>query len=131
MQKSSIVKTGKSSILQIRQRRIFSESFKREKVGELVSGVYSIGTFCKLWSVKPTNVYRWIYKYSSYHKQGTTMVVQKESEAKQAEGLHARIAELERSLGQKQMALDYLEKLVEIASEELEVDIKKKYKPVL
>ncbi len=118
----------KSTNLKIRQRRIFSESFKREKVQELTDGLYTVHSFSKLWEVAPHTVYRWIYKYSPQHKQGTTMVVQQESEAQKTAELLAQVAELERRLGQKQMQLDYLEKLVELTSKEYDIDIKKNFK---
>ncbi len=117
----------KSSSLKIRQRRIFSESFKREKVQELTNGLHTVGSFCKLWGVAPYTVYRWIYKYSPQHKQGTVMVVQQEREAQKTADLLAHVAELERRLGQKQMQLDYLEKLVELASKEYDIDFKKNF----
>jgi hypothetical protein len=40
--------------------------------------------------------------------------------------LQERIRELERAVGQKQMKVDFLEKLIEIADGELGIDIKKK-----
>ena len=113
----------KSTSLKIRQRRIFSESFKREKVQELTAGLYTVYSFSKLWGVAPYTVYRWIYKYSPQHKQGITMVVQQESEAQKTADLLTQVAELERRLGQKQMQIDYLEKLVELASKEYDIDL--------
>ena len=53
------------------------------------------------------------------------MVVQKDSEAQKTIELVNLVAELERKLGLKQMQIDYLEKLVEIASKDLDVDLKK------
>ena len=126
MSKSKI-SSQESTILKIRQRRNFSESFKREKVQELTSGLYSIRSFCKLWGLSIGSVYRWIYRYSPQHKQGTVMVIQKESEAVKTKELLVKVAELERLVGQKQMQLDYLEKLVELASKEYGIDIKKNF----
>jgi len=48
----------------IRQRRVFSQSFKREKVAEISSGAISVANFCKLWSVSPAAVYNWRHLYS-------------------------------------------------------------------
>jgi transposase len=58
------------------------------------------------------------------------MVIQKDSEAVKVLELQARIAELERVLGQKQLQIDFSEKLIEIASKELEIDIKKNFNPI-
>ena len=117
----------KSTILKIRQRRNFSKEFKLEKVHELTSGLYSISSFCKLWGISLVTAYRWIYQYSPQYKQGTVMVIQKESEAAKTDELLSKVAELERLIGQKQMQLDYLEKLVELASKEYGIDIKKNF----
>ena len=125
------LKSKKSTKLNIRQRRIFSEEFKREKVQELSSGLCSIKSFCNLWGVSSVTVYRWLYKYSPDHKKGTTMVIQKESEAQKNADLLLRVANLERLLGQKQMQLDYLETLIEIASKDSGVDLKKNIKVTL
>jgi hypothetical protein len=54
-------------------------------------------------------------------------VVQLESEAHKTKLLLQQVAELERSIGQKQLKIDYLEKLVEVAGHEFNVDLKKKF----
>ncbi len=59
------------------------------------------------------------------------MVVQQESEAAKTQELLKRVAELERILGQKQMEIDYQSKLIEIASKELDIDLKKSFKLTL
>ena len=121
------VKSNQNTALKIRQRRIFSDTFKREKVNEIISGVYSISSFCKLWDVSTTSVYRWIEEYTPEHKKRTTMVVQKDSENAKVEELTKKIEKLEQALGQKQMKLDYYEKLFELASKEHDVDFKKNF----
>lgn len=126
---NSRLDTSKSTRLNIRQRRIFSEEFKREKVAQISAGQVSIASLSKLWSVSQNSIYRWIYKYSPDYKQGTTMVVQKDTEAAKLVELQRRIAELERTVGQKQMIIDYQNKLIEIASKELELDLKKSFNP--
>jgi transposase len=55
------------------------------------------------------------------------MVVQMESEAARNLALEKRNAELERIIGQKQLQLDYYEKLISVASAELDMDIKKNF----
>ncbi|MGF1925768.1 MAG: transposase [Bacteroidia bacterium] len=126
---NSKLKTKKSTKLNIRPYRVFSEEFKREKVAQISAGEISILSFSKLWSVSQNTVYKWIYKYSPDHKKGTIMVVQKDSEAVKLVELQGKIAELERAIGQKQMIIDYQDKLIEIASKELDVDLKKSFNP--
>jgi len=121
------VRKQKSAKLRIRQRRVFSEAFKREKVVEIVSGQISIQAFSRLWQVSTTSIYKWIYRYSGQHQKGTIMVVQKESEAAKVAELQKQIANLEQALGKKQMIIDYQDKLMEEASKELGIDIKKNF----
>lgn len=125
------LKSKKSTNLNIRQRRTFSAEFKRQKVVELTSGKITITNFSKLWGINTNTVYRWIYKYSPEHIKGTTMVIQLDSEANKTQELLQRISELERALGQKQMVIDFNNKLLEIASKELDIDIKKNFSPKL
>lgn len=122
-------KTKKSTKLHLRQRRIFSEEFKRDRVADILSGKVSISSLSRSWQVSAQSIYTWIYKYSVDQKKGTTIVVQKDSESNKNIELEKKVAELERALGQKQMALDYLNKLIEIASKELDIDLKKNFSP--
>jgi transposase-like protein len=111
--------------LEIKQRRLFSEAFKRAKVKEIVEKRISIKQLCSLYEVSRTAVYNWLYAYSPHHEQKTNLVVQMESEAHKSQMLQQRVAELERVVGQKQLELDFLNKLFEIGSQELGFDIKK------
>ncbi len=113
--------------LELRQRRTFSEAFKKQKVKELVNKQINIDELSKLYDVSKTSIYRWLYKYSPHHKKGTTQVVQMESEARKTKLLHSRIAELERKVGQKQIEIDFLNELIQIAGAELKVDLKKTF----
>ena len=111
----------------LRQQRIFSDTFKRQKVKELDRGLVTVTELSKLYQVSKQSIYKWLHKYSINHQKGVIQVVQMESEAQKTRQLLERLAEMERILGQKQMQIDYLEKLVEISSEELKVDIKKNF----
>lgn len=122
-------KSKKSTKLTIRKYRIFSEAFKRETVARLAAGEMSIGSFCTLWQVSRASIYNWIYRYSPDYQKGTILVIQKDSEATKTQELLERVAQLERTLGQKQMVIDYQNKLIEIASQELKVDLKKTFRP--
>lgn len=99
MMATSKSKTWESTKYEIRQSRIFSESFKREKVEDILNKRISIIEFCKLWDVSSTSVYRWIYQYSPHHKKGTKMIVQQDSEEAKTQELLKKVAELERILG--------------------------------
>lgn len=113
--------------LDIRQRRIFSEEFKRKKVSELISKQISVKELSELYTVSKASIYRWLYRYSPHHNKGTIQVVQMESEASKTRSLQERLAQLERVIGQKQMQIDFLEKLIELAGQEYKVDLKKTF----
>lgn len=117
----------KKTQLEIRQRRIFSETFKRQKVQQIVDKKIAIKDLVEHYGVARMTVYRWLYQYSPHHQKGTNQVVQMESEEFRTQQLLKQIAELERSIGQKQLQIDYLEKLIAVSSEELKVDIKKNF----
>jgi len=113
--------------LEIRQRRIFSEEFKKQKVKLLVEKKISIHDLSQLYEVSKMSIYRWLYRYSPHHNKGTNQVVQMESESEKTKHFQNKVAELERMLGQKQIQIDFLEKLIELASEDLKVDLKKTF----
>ena len=49
------------------------------------------------------------------------------SEESKNQDLRARVAELERAVGQKQLEIDFLNKLLEVGSSELGFDLKKNF----
>ena len=108
------------------RNRYFSETFKREKVQQLLTKKVSVGELSKLYEVSRTSIYKWLYLYSDL-SQGTKTVVQMESESNKTSYYKQKLAELERLYGQKQIEIDYLNKCFELASEDLGFDVKKKY----
>ena len=59
-------------------------------------------------------------------KKKERLVVETESDTEQLLELKKKVAELERVIGQKQIMLDFKDKMIEIAEEMYGVDIKKK-----
>ena len=109
-----------------RQVRIFSSEFKEKKVRELEQDLVSVLDICKTYDVSRTSVYRWIYKYSTMAKQEERQIVESKSDTKKIQLLEERIKELERAVGQKQMMIDIKDKMIEIAEDTYDIDIKKK-----
>lgn len=54
-----------------------------------------------------------------------------ESESQKTKLLLHRVSELEQIIGQKQLELDYLNKLLELGSQELGFDVKKNFSALL
>jgi transposase len=109
----------------VKQLRFFSKDFKKLKVQELESKQITVAKIVSLYGVSRSSVYKWIDKYSIHHKKATRVVVELESESQKTERLLRRVAELERIVGQKQLEIDLLNKLIEVSSEELGIDLKK------
>lgn len=112
---------------QERRKRTFSEEFKRQKVKEIERQQTTVSEVSKAYQVRANNVYRWIDKYSHKDKNGVRLVVEMESETKRVLALLQKVAELERIVGQKQILIDFQNKMIELAEEEYQVDIKKKF----
>jgi len=106
--------------------RSFSEDFKKKKIRELERNVTSVSDICATYSVSRTSVYRWIYKYSSMAKKQVKQVIEAKSDTQKIKALEERIKELERIVGQKQLLLEFQDKMIEIAEADYGVDIKKK-----
>lgn len=119
-----MLKSGK----RIKRRRRFSEEFKLKIVKEYESGEFSVGEMTEIYDISYQSIYNWIYKYSRYNKQSIQVVEMKDSQAHKIKQMEARIKELERAVGQKQMNIDYLEKMIELAQEHYDIDIKKNSK---
>lgn len=115
------------ALLEIRTNRCFSEDFKRSKVKELVEKRITVTQLSRLYGITRTAVYKWLYKYSEHHQKKTTLVVQMESESYKTHRLQQQVADLERIIGQKQLEIDFLNKLLELGSEELGFDLKKNF----
>jgi len=109
-----------------RQRRTFSESFKIKKVREIETGITKVSDICKAYEVTKAAVYKWINKYGIMKNKKERLVIESESDTQELLALKKKIADLERTVGQKQLLIDFKDKMIDIAEEMYGVDIKKK-----
>ena len=116
----------RANVRSIRKQRRYSEEFKRAIVSDFEGGKYSVLQLAKLHGISDQLIYNWIYKYSKFNEKGYRVVEKKDSSNTKMKALEARVEELEGAVGRKQMSIDYLEKLIELAEVELGIDIKKK-----
>lgn len=117
----------KANVRSILKQRKYSEEFKKRIVNDFESGKYSVAQLERLHGVSNPTIYNWIYKFSTFNEKGFRVVEMKDSSNKKMRALEARIKELESTVGRKQIKIEYLEKMMEIAKEELNIDIKKNY----
>ncbi len=113
--------------VRLRLKRVFSCEFKKARLKEYETGKFTALEISRLYGVCYSVVYTWIYKYSSYNKKGLKVVEISKSSENKVKELQKKIIDLERIVGQKQIMIDYLETMMEVAKEELDIDIKKKF----
>ena len=112
--------------IKFRQNRFFSEAFRRKKVEELDKKLTTVAEICKSYDVSRNSVYKWIYKYSVMRKKAVRMVVEPQSDTARIKALQQHIYQLEQLLGQKQFEIDFLNKQIDLASEQYGIELKKK-----
>ena len=110
-----------------RQNRYFSESFKRKKVREIERNITTVREVAKEYEVSATAVYKWLHKYSALYQKQVKQVIEPMSDTRKIKELKEKVRELERLVGQKQIQLEFKEKMIEIAEQMYGVDIKKKF----
>ncbi|WP_240938717.1 transposase [Arenibacter sp. 6A1] len=105
---------------------IYSEECKKRLNSEFEKGKFSVLYLEKLHGVTHATIYRWIYKFSIFNETGFGVIEMKGRSNKKMKELEARVKELDRTKGRKQIIIDFLERMMDIAKEELDIDIKKK-----
>lgn len=111
----------------LQKRRRYAETFKKALVQDFESGRYSVHQLSRLHGVAFQTIYNWIYRYSQVNERGTRVMEYTDSSQEKVRSLERQVADLERRLGQKQVKLDLQDKIIELASEELGVDLKKTF----
>ena len=109
-------------------KRTFDLSLKLDLVKKIERGEITVLEINRIYGVSCTSIYKWLRKYSLMYKKQTKVVVEHKSLSKKNAELSAQVALLERALGKKQLRIDYLEKVVDVASKDLGLDIEKKSK---
>lgn len=106
--------------------RHFSTDFKREKVKLLEQRQITVIQLSRIYGVTRTAIYYWMEKYGTMKEKKERVVIEKESEGYKSMQLLKKIAELERLIGQKEVEISYLQKVIEVGSELMGEDLKKK-----
>jgi transposase len=109
----------------LKPRRVFSEQIRKQIVQDIEKNKCSVLEASRELGVHFQTIYNWIYRYSRYLSKNKIMVVEDKSESYRSKELEKQIKELEAALGRKQMEIDLLNKIIELASEKFQTDIKK------
>lgn len=111
----------------VKKYRRYTNDFKKSLVSDFESGRYSIPQLSRLHNIDPRQLYNWIYKFSTFNEKGIRIIEMEKSSTQKLKELEKKVKELERIVGQKQIKIDYLEKMIDLAKDELKVDIKKNF----
>jgi transposase-like protein len=106
--------------------RYFSENFKKQKVREIERNLVSVLEVSREYDVSTTAVYKWLNMSSAFRTRQVRQIIEPMSDTRKIKELKARIKELEQMVGQKQIQLEFKEKMIELAEQMYNVDIKKK-----
>lgn len=112
-------------MVSLRPRRIFSDALKKKIVLDIEAGKVNVLGVSREYQVSENAVYMWLKKFSAHLHSTTTIVMQMDSEQYRTKELEKKIAELEAVVGRKQLEIDFLNKLIEIADQDMGTDIKK------
>jgi transposase len=117
------IKTKKVTYLT--QKRVFSVAIRKATVRDIESGKCTVTQASKELAVSNQSIYNWIYRFSRHLVKNRVMVVEDKSEAYRSQELEKRIKDLEAIVGRKQMEIDLLSKIIDLANEEYKTDLKK------
>jgi len=115
----------KPRIRRIKKYRKFSQEFKKSIVAQYESGRSSTKELSIANHISQQLIYRWIYKYSNFNSKEYRIVEHSTSKTKRIKELADENKSLKAMIGEKQIRIEYLEKLIQLAEDELNVDIKK------
>lgn len=117
----------RKNLKSIKKKRSYSKDFKKQLVEEFETGKFSVPELEKLHQISNSSIYSWIYKYSNFNSKGYRIVENKTSSTKKIKELEQQIKDLEAMVGRKQIKIDYLETMMQLAKQELDIDIKKNF----
>ena len=115
----------KSRIRRVKKYRRYSKEFKQSIVDHFEQGKFSVKELSLHNSISQQLIYKWIYQLSRFNKKGYRIVEKTNSQAEKLKQLQKENQALKATVGEKQIHIEYLERLIEIAEVELDVDIKK------
>jgi len=119
--------------MQIKNERLtkqYSTAFKQKIVREIESGKLNINGARRLYSISGgSTIQNWIKKLGKLHLLTKVVRIELKDEISKLKQLEKEKKELESALAQAHLKLLTYESLIEVAEEELGIDLKKNLKP--
>lgn len=109
-----------------RRMRTFSDEIKQKLVREIEQKKSSIAQISRQYEVRENTVSKWLKKYGMDKNKKVRTIVESESDTVKMLNYQKKIAELEQLVGQKQVVIEFQNKMIELAELEYNIDIKKK-----
>jgi transposase len=110
----------------LRVQRCFSEELRKGIVQLIESGQMGVTQAQREYDIgSPQTIYTWLYKYSRNLKKGTRLVMEKDSKEQSIADLRQQVKELQAALGRQTMETDIYKGIVDLASQEFKIDLKK------
>jgi len=113
--------------LKRKERRYFSEAARKAIIQEIEEEGLSKLEASRKYEVSPTAIYKWIRKYSKTYSPRLNKVVEHQSDSSKNKILEAELKATYELLGQVQAKNMLLEKIIELANESYQTDIKKTF----
>lgn len=107
----------------------YSMSFKQKVISEIESGKITKSEARRLYNIgSDTSIHQWIKKLGKLHLLNKVVRIELKDEVSRLKQLEKEKKELESALAQAHLKLIVYESIIEIAEEELGVEIKKNFK---
>ena len=110
-----------------KERRVFSESFKKEKVKEIEAGQISIYQLSKMLNLGDTAIYGWMKKYSTKPYKKEVIVIETESDYLRSKKLEEEVKHLTSLLGKMHIKVDFYEELINQVNLHYQADVEKDF----
>jgi len=108
------------------KHRYFSETARKAIVSEIEDGL-SKAEASRKYEVSQSAIYSWIRKYSKTYQATLKVRVEHESDSEKNKVLKAELSKAYEALGRSQAEKMLLQKILELASEHFEMDLKKTF----
>lgn len=106
----------------------YSTAFRRKVVEEIESGKYSIGEAARIYDIRGgETIQNWLRKMGRKHLLNKVVRIEMKDEKDKLKALEGEKKELESALAQAHLKILSLETMLDIASEKVGQDLKKKY----
>ncbi len=108
------------------KHRYFSETARKSIVSEIDEGL-SKAEAGRKYQVSQTTIYNWLRKYSKHYTATLKVRVEHESDSEKNKVLKSELSKAYEALGRSQAENLLLHKILELASEHFEMDLKKNF----